>query len=317
MKPPTNGSSLTRFAWLSIAAAIIVIALKSLAYLMTGSVGLLSDAAESVVNLMAGLLALGMLTLAARPPDYDHAYGYSKVEYFSSGVEGTLILIAAVSIAVAAGQRLLTPKPLEQVGWGLLLSAAASLVNWCVARVLLRVGKKRNSIVLEADANHLLADVWTSGGVLAGVAAVYLTGWERLDPLVALAVAAHIIWTGTRIVRRSILGLMDTALSIEERRLVADVLKRYQPQPVQFHALRTRQAGARRFVSLHVVVPGDWTVHRGHQLLEQVEADIRAVLPNTTVFTHLESLDDPRSWQDMGLDRAEERPRTAPKADGA
>jgi cation diffusion facilitator family transporter len=301
-----NRRPLTHFAYLSIAAAVVVIGLKTSAYLLTDSVGLLSDAAESLVNLIAGILALAMLTLAARPPDQDHAYGHSKAEYFSSGVEGTLILIAAVSIAVAACRRLLVPRPLEQVGLGLLISLAASLINFGVAQVMLRVGRTNNSIVLEANANHLLADVWTSSGVILGVAAVSLTGWERLDPLIAVGVAGQIIWTGTKIVRRSILGLMDTALSVEERGVVANVLAKYQHEPVQFHALRTRQAGARRFVSMHVVVPGDWTVHRGHQLLEQLEGEIRSALPNTTVFTHLESLDDPRSWHDIGLDRLEE-----------
>ncbi len=307
-----NRVSLTRFAWLSIAAALVTIGLKMVAYLLTGSVGLLSDAMESFVNLIGALMALAMLTVAARPADDDHAYGHSKAEYFSSGVEGTLILLAAVSIGIAAVGRLLAPKPLEQVGLGLAVSVVASLVNLGAGLLLLRVGRKNQSVTLEANAQHLLTDVWTSVGVLFGVGAVALTGWQRLDPLVALAVAVNIIWTGVRIVRRSVLGLMDTALSAEEVSLIEKVFVPYRADGVLFHALRTRQAGARRFVSFHVLVPGAWTVHHGHQLLERIEGDIRRVLPKATVFTHLESLDDPRSWDDMTLERSETPSRPAP-----
>jgi cation diffusion facilitator family transporter len=251
------------------------------------------------------LVALAMLTVAARPADEDHAYGHSKAEYFSSGVEGTLILVAAVSIGVAAVGRLIVPKPLEKVALGLGASVVASLVNLGVASLLLRVGRRHNSITLEASARHLFTDVWTSAGVLAGVSVVALTGWQRLDPIVALAVAANIVRTGTGIVRRSISGLMDTALSGEETESVRKVLRRYEQDGLQFHALRTRQAGARQFVSLHVLVPGVWTVQRGHELLERIEADICRALPNSSVFTHLESLDDPASWHDVDLERSE------------
>jgi len=295
--------SLTRFAWLSIAAALVTIALKTTAWQMTGSVGLLSDAIESLVNLVGGIMALAMLTIAARPADEDHAYGHSKAEYFSSGVEGSLILVAAVSIAVAAVPRIFTPKPLEQVGLGLAVSVASSLVNLGVALLLLRVGRQRNSITLEANAHHLLTDVWTSVGVVAGVGLVVLTGWQWLDPTVALLVAANIVWTGTGIVRRSIAGLMDISLPPADRAQVEAVLAPHRAQGIEFHALRTRQAGARRFVSFHVVVPGEWTVNRGHEFLEQVEAEIRKRLPDATVFTHLEALDDPRSWDDAKLER--------------
>jgi cation diffusion facilitator family transporter len=295
---------LTRFAWLSIAAALVTIALKTAAYLLTGSVGLLSDAVESVVNLVGGVMALAMLTVAARPADDDHAYGHSKAEYFSSGVEGSLILIAAVSIGVTAVQRLFTPQPLEAVGLGLLVSVAASLVNLVVALLILRAGRRHNSITLEANAHHLLTDVWTSVGVIAGVGLVALTGWQWLDPVVALVVAANIVWTGVGIVRRSILGLMDTALKSEDLAVVRKVFDRYTPGGVQFHALQTRQAGARKFVSVHVLVPGDWTVQRGHELLERIEGDIRAAVPDSVAFTHLESLDDPASWDDETLERA-------------
>jgi len=295
---------LTRFAWLSIAAAVSTIALKAAAYLLTGSVGLLSDALESLVNLVGALMALAMLTIAARPADEEHAYGHGKAEYFSSGVEGTLILIAAVSIGVTAFQRLLAPKPLEQVGLGLGVSVVASLINLGVALVLLRAGKRYQSITLEANAQHLMTDVWTSVGVLAGVGAVALTGWERLDPIVAFIVAGNIIWSGVRIVRKSVLGLMDTALPVEEQNAIQSVLDTHRQSGVEFHALRTRQAGARRFVSFHVLVPGTWTVQRGHDLLEQIESDLRLALPNITVFTHLESIDDPASWEDATLDRS-------------
>ena len=300
-----NHKSLTRFAWLSIAAAVLTIALKSVAYLITGSVGLLSDALESIVNLVGALMALAMLTIAARPADEDHAYGHSKAEYFSSGTEGTLILVAAVSIGVAAVQRLITPKPLEQIGLGLGVSVVASIVNLSVAIVLLKASKRYNSITLEANSQHLMTDVWTSAGVLAGVGAVTLTGWEKLDPIVAFIVAGNIIWSGVRIVRKSVLGLMDTALPAEEKSAILRVLEEYSQGGVQYHALRTRQAGTRSFVSFHVLVPGEWTVQRGHDLLERIESDIRLGLPNITVFTHLESLNDPASWNDTTLDRSE------------
>ena len=308
----TNRSSLTRFAWLSIAAAILTIALKAIAYLLTGSVGLLSDALESFVNLVGALMALAMLTIAARPADEDHAYGHSKAEYFSSGVEGTLILIAAVSIGVAAIPRLITPKPLEQIGFGLGVSIAASVVNLFVARILLRASKRHHSVTLEANAYHLMTDVWTSVGVFVGVGAVALTSWERLDPIVALLVAGNIVWSGIRIVRNSALGLMDTALPVEEQDTLRRVLEPYRQSGVQFHALRTRQSGARQFVSLHALVPGIWTVQRGHRLLESIEADIRHALPRVTVLTHLESLHDPTSWDDTSLDRMETLPNESP-----
>lgn len=291
--------SLTRYAWLSIAAAVATIVLKTTAYLLTGSVGLLSDAVESLVNLVGAVMALSMLTVAARPPDDDHAYGHSKAEYFSSGVEGSLILIAALSIAVAASQRLLSPKPLESVGVGLAVSVVASCINLGVSLVLRRVARRRGSITLEANAHHLMTDVWTSAGVLVGVAAVAATGWNRIDPLVALAVAANIVVTGVRIVRASIGGLMDQALPREDVEKVEAVLEPYLDDGIHYHALRTRRAGVMRFVSLHVLVPGDWTVDRGHQLVDRIEQEVRAALPGTAVSTHLESLNDPASWEDI------------------
>lgn len=303
MQQLTDRSSLKRFAWLSIAAAVATIALKALAYLLTGSVGLLSDALESFVNLAGALMAFSMLSLAARPADANHAYGHGKAEYFSSGVEGGLILIAAASIAVAAVDRLFNPRPLEQLGIGLGISVVASAINLGVGVVLMRAARQYESITLEANAHHLMTDVWTSAGVLVGVGAVALTGWLWLDPVVALAVAVNIVWTGVRIVRSSILGLMDTALPEAEQARIVDILEGYVSDEVQYHALRTRRAGPRRFVSVHVLVPGEWTVDRGHELLERIEAELRGSLPMMSVLTHLEPLGDPAAWDDLDLDR--------------
>ena len=297
--------SLTRFAWLSIAAALVTILLKTWAWHVTGSVGLLSDALESVVNLIGGIMALAMLTIAQRPADEDHAFGHGKAEYFSSGVEGSLILVAAASIGFASFERLMHPHPLEQPGLGLAVATVASVVNLVVALVLQRVGRERRSITLEANAQHLLTDVWTSVGVLVGVGLVVLTGWNRLDPIVGLLVAANIVWTGAAIVRRSVAGLMDAALPAADLVSVKKVLEGYRTDKVEFHALWTRQSGSRKFISFHVLVPGKWSVHRGHELLEKIERDISAVLPDTSVFTHLEALEDPASWEDDRLDRSE------------
>jgi len=298
-----NRAQLARFAWISISAAIVTIALKTAAFYLTGSLGLLSDALESLVNLAGGIMALTMLTIAGRPADERHSYGHSKAEYFSSGVEGALILVAALGIAYTSIPRLFHPKELEQVGAGLAVSMVASMINLGVALLLMRVGKKNHSITLEANAHHLLTDVWSSVGVLVGVAVVALTGWLWMDPVVAMLAAANIVWTGSRIVWRSISGLMDHALAPEDIAKVRAVLETYQNEEVQFHALLTRQAGARKFVSVHVLVPGAWTVHQGHELLERIEQSIRGVLTNSTVFTHLESLEDPSSWDDQEMDR--------------
>ncbi len=296
-------SSLRRFAVLSILAALATMGLKGAAYMMTGSVGLLSDALESLVNLAGAMMAFGMLTVAARPEDDEHPHGHGKAEYFSSGVEGTLILLAAISIGWAAIMRLLHPRPLEQVTVGLVVAVAASLVNLGVALVLMRTGKREQSITLEANAHHLLTDVWTSVGVVVGVAATAMTGWQPLDSIVALLVALNIVWTGTSIVRDSVHGLMDRAVAPAEQEALLSVLDRYRPEGADFHALRTRQAGSRRFVSVHVLVPGNWSVRDGHRLLERIESDIRKTIPNVSVLTHLESIEDPASWADVGLDR--------------
>lgn len=296
-------SFLTRYAWLSIVAALATIALKSLAYLLTGSVGLLSDAVESLVNLLGALIALAMLIIAARPPDSEHNYGHSKAEYFSSSAEGFLILIASLSIAYTAIQRMLHPQPIEQATIGLVLSIAASLINFFVSRILLKAGRSFHSITLEADARHLMTDVYTSAGVILAVAAVALTGWVILDPIIALVVAANILWSAYQLLRRSALGFMDTALDDGDQKLVEQVLDKYKAEGIQFHALRTRQAAGRRFVSVHVLVPGKWSTHKSHHIAEEIEADIRDTLVGTTVFTHLEPVDDPLSYQDIDIDR--------------
>jgi len=295
---------LESYAWLSIAAAVATITLKALAWWLTDSVGLLSDALESVVNLAAALLALSMLRLAAAPPDADHPYGFSKAEYFSAGIEGALIVLAAAGIVWTAIPRLIAPRALDMPLAGLTLTVAASAINFGVARVLLRAGREHHSITLEADGRHLLTDVWTSAGVIAGVALVFITGWLRLDPIVAIAVALHILWAGFGLMRRSVRGLMDPAIAPDDQRevekLIAEYSRRYG---VSFHAVRTRQAGARRFVSFHLLVPDAWTVAQAHQLSEEIEARMRAMVPNAAIFTHIEPISDPASYEDQGLDR--------------
>lgn len=299
-----RSTPLSRYAWLSIGAALITISLKAAAWHFTGSVGLLSDAMESVVNLIGAVMALAMLTVAARPADETHAYGHYKAEYFASGMEGAMILIAAASIGFAAMKRLIDPLPLENVGLGLSVSIVAALVNLLVALVLRRAGRAHESVTLEADSHHLLTDVLTTVGVVVGIGLVVLTGWKRLDPIIGLGVAFVIVLTGVRIVRKSIYGLMDTALPVAEQDALRAVFERYiGEEGVDFHALRTRRSGVQRFVSVHVLVPGDWTVHRGHELLEHIEADVRDTLPNVSILTHLESRDDPSSYEDVTLNR--------------
>lgn len=296
-------STLKRYAWLSIAAAVATIILKGTAWKLTGSVGLLSDAIESLVNLAGALMALWMLTLAERPADEEHAHGHSKAEYFSSAFEGLLILISAFAIAYMAIDRLMNPAPLDAVGVGLLVSALASIINFVTARTLMRVGIHHHSITLEADAHHLMTDVWTSAGVIIGVSLVWLGGWLWLDPIIALAVAINIIWTGWQLMRRSAAGLMDSSLPVEKREQIEVLLNRYRHQGLDFHALRTRTAGRRTFITLHILVPGQWTVQQGHDLSERIELDLRNILHHAHITTHLEPLDDPVSMTDQDLDR--------------
>ncbi len=291
--------ALTRYAWLSIAAALITIVLKTIAYLLTNSVGLLSDAMESIVNLVGAVIALSMLIVAALPPDDSHMYGHSKAEYFASSAEGVLIMFAAGGILWTAIERLISLQPLEELGAGLAVSTAASLVNLVVARILITTGKKRNSITLEADGQHLMTDVWTSVGVIGGIAIVAFTGWYILDPILAILVALNIIWTGVKLLKRSVAGFMDASLPPDEQQLVERVIARYQERGVQFHAVRTRQSAARRFISVHMLVPGEWTVHDAHHVAEDFEGDVRSQLKDAIVQTHLEPMDDEISVIDI------------------
>jgi cation diffusion facilitator family transporter len=295
--------SLKRYALLSLLAALTTIGLKGGAYALTGSVGLLADALESLTNLLAALAALTALGIASRPPDDEHTYGHGKAEYFASGFEGALVLVAAILIVVTAGQRLLHPREIESLGLGLTITIIASLVNLAVARVLLGAGKRYRSIALEADAHHLMTDVWTSAGVVVGVTAAAWTGWLWLDPLVAIAVGLNIVRIGVDLIRRSMLGLLDTSLPPGELQAIERLLNGYASRGVRFHALRTRQAGAWRFVAFHILVPGEWSVQKGHDLLEEIEDAVRETIPYCTVFTHLEPLEDPLSWKDTDLFR--------------
>lgn len=301
-KPPSSRSARS-YAFLSIGAAVSTIALKFGAYWLTGSVGLFSDAIESLVNLVAAVVALWALTFAAKPADAEHTFGHSKAEYFSSALEGTLILVAAASIAVEAWGRLFDPQPIDQVGLGLVLALLATAINGGVAVILLRAGRRLRSITLRADAHHLFTDVWTSGGVVLGILLVKVTGWLVLDPIIALAVAANIVYAGFKLLRETGSELLDAALPADEQQAIAHYLSEYKDQGIQFHALRTRVAGSRRFVSFHVLVPGEWTVQRGHDLCEEIELAISRALPGTNVTTHLEPLEDPVSWDDQELDR--------------
>jgi cation diffusion facilitator family transporter len=299
-----DGRAAWWYAVLSILAAVFTIGLKVGAYLLTGSVGLFSDAAESLVNLVAAVAALWALTVALRPPDEEHAFGHNKAEYFSSGLESALIIIAAVWIGVTAWGRLMDPQPLQNVGLGLSVTLVATALNGGVALVLLRAGRRLRSISLRADAQHLLTDVWTSVGVVVGIVMVQLTGWLVLDPLIALLVAANIVWTGVRLLQDTAQGLLDRALPPEELKKISGVLSRYEERNIRFHALRTRAAGQRRFVSMHVLVPGRWTVQRGHDLSEKLEAELAEALQgNTTFFIHIEPSEDPASFADQTLDR--------------
>ena len=289
------------YGFLSIGAALLTIALKLGAYLLTNSVGFLSDSLESGVNLVAAIGAVWALTYAAKPPDEEHAFGHSKAEYFSSGFEGALILVAAVSIAIAAIPRLLNPQPLEQLSFGLVLSVVASAINGITALILLKAGKRLRSITLRADAHHLLTDVWTSVGVILGLLLVSVTGWLILDPLIALLVAANIVWTGVKLIKESGSALLDASIPLEERQMIDEILSHYDRHQVQFHAIRTRMAGTKKFVSFHILVSGNWSIQQGHDLCEEVETAISKALPHVNVFTHLEPLEDPKSWTDQDL----------------
>jgi cation diffusion facilitator family transporter len=306
-KPNNNTAespiALTRFAWLSIIAALMTITMKSAAYFLTGSVGLLSDALESMVNLAAAVVALLVLKLIIRPANDEFTFGYSKAEYFSSGFEGGMILLAAAGIIITALPRLFNPVPLEQLGLGLAISVAASLINLAVSMILMHAGRRYNSITLEADARHLMTDVWTTAGVLVGIALVWLTGWLILDPIIALLVAANIIFTGYRLLIRSGRGLLDISLPPEELTSVKSILDSYKAQGVSYHALRSRQAAARKFLVVHLLVPGDWSVRKSHSLAEQFERKVVETIKNANIVTHIEPVEDPLSMVDATIDR--------------
>lgn len=295
--------NLTRFAWLSIATALATISLKAAAYWLTDSVGLLSDALESVINLVAAVFALWMLSVAARPADEDHQYGHTKAEYFSGALEGSMIGMAALSIGWTAIQRLLAPHAIENVSIGLIISAVASVLNLVVGQVLIRVGRTHRSVTLVADGKHLMTDVYTSVGVIIGVFAVSITGWYVLDPILALLVAVNILWTGFKVVKESTTGLMDAAVSPEDQARIIAVLDRYKAShKIDYHALRTRQSGVRAFATVHILVPDEWTVQRGHELIEEIVGDIHTAVPGSNILTHMEPLDDPLSMADIELE---------------
>lgn len=313
--PPATPPSLARFAWLSILAAILTIGLKAQAYRMTGSVGLLSDAAESLVNLVAAIVALTMLGFAARPADSHHPFGHGKAEYFSSGFEGALILVAAGGIAWAAWERLWHPQPLVQLDIGIAVSAAAGFINLAVARVLLRAGREYGSITLEADGKHLMSDVWTTGAILLALGGIAWTGWQWLDPAIAFLAAVQIVWSGLELMVRSASGLLDAAIPEAEMVDIERILEGYRAEGIQFHDLRTRASGMQRFMTVHVLVPGSHTVQAGHDLLERIEADIGAALPNIAIVTHLEPLEDAASFAHAQIERGP--PRSKPPRQGA
>ncbi len=294
---------------LSVAAAVVTIGLKSAAYLLTDSVGLLSEAIESVVNLLAAVTAFFSLLYAAKPVDREHTYGHEKIEFFSSGLEGVFIILAALGIAFYAARRLFLPEPLQPLGLGLAIALAAALVNAAVGLHLVRTGRRHRSIVLEADGRHLLTDVWTSAGVIAGLGVVWLTGRPFLDPLLALAVSANILWTGFDLVRRSFNGLMDHALPPEEQARVRAAIETHLGPDMAFHALRTRQAGARRFVDFHLLVPGRCTVQQAHALTGEIEKAIAAALEGVEVTVHVEPIEERAAWEDSALVPLEEAER--------
>ncbi|MFN4259869.1 MAG: cation diffusion facilitator family transporter [Gemmataceae bacterium] len=297
---------------LSILAALVTMGMKTLAYWLTDSVGLLSDAAESLVNLLAAVTAFLSLMYAARPVDASHTYGHEKIEFFSSGLEGTLILVAAGLIAWAAVPRLFFPEKLQSLDIGVLLAGLASVLNFAVARLLIRVGRQRESIILEADGQHLMTDVWTSVAVLAGLGVVWMTGWHILDPIIALLVAANIVWTGGKLLVRSFNGLMDHALPDEEQHRVRRAIEAQLNDDMAYHALRTRQAGAHRFADFHLLVPGNYTVHQAHEVANRIEQAVEAALPGLEVAIHIEPIEEQCSWMDSPLLPIEREARADP-----
>ncbi|MGV9188630.1 cation diffusion facilitator family transporter [Arcanobacterium canis] len=293
-------ADLTKYAWLSVAASIATITLKAGAYYITGSVSLLSDALESIVNLVAAIVALIALILASRPANARYTFGRSKAEYFSAAIEGSMIFVAAGLIIFTAAERLFSPRPLENVGIGLLVSILASVLNGIVSVVLVRAGKRYSSPTLVADGKHLWTDVITSIGVVIGVILVWITGWERLDPIVAILVGCNIIYVGYTLVTTSLAGLMDVTLPQEENQAIIAVLKDFATDPtISFHGLQTRESGQQRMVKLDAQVPGTWTVREGHDFAHRVVSAIEGKIPNASVFIHIEPIEDPESYNDI------------------
>jgi cation diffusion facilitator family transporter len=298
-------ADLQKYGWLSLGVSVVVFGIKIVAFALTGSVGLLSDALESTVNIVAALVAIVALRTASKPGDAEHHYGHGKAEYFSALVEGVMIFVAALLIIYTAVERLINPRELEQLGIGLAISAVASAINGATAVLLIRAGRRHRSIVLEADGKHLMTDVWTSAGVIVGVALVAVTGWQVLDPLIAIVVALNIVFAGAMLIRNSTAGLMDSALPESDHDVILNILQRTANDEISFHAVQTRASGRQRFVSMHVLVPGEWSVQRGHDVVCDLEDELRAALDNLTVQTHVEPREDPRSWEDVppgGLD---------------
>lgn len=298
----SSRDNLIKFALLSVVTSIVVIILKLVAWRVSGSVGLLSDALESLVNLVAAIGALIALRVASRPADTDHNFGHSKVEYFSAVFEGVMIVFAAVAIIVAAVDRLMNPQELDSVGIGLAISLVATIINGVVGALLVRVGRAHRSLTLEADGKHLLTDVWTTIGVVIGVLLVALTGWLPLDSIVAIAVAVNILVVGVRLVWQSGDGLLDAAIPAPDRAAIDAVLDRFRGDGVQFHDVRTRAAGHVRFVQMHALLPGDWSIQRGHDVTEEIESALREQLEDLHVTVHIEPIEDPRAYEAWRLE---------------
>lgn len=285
---------LERFMWLSIAASAFVIALKIVAAVVTGSVGFFSDAVESLINLIAACVGLWAIKLAAKPADDNHNFGHARAEYLSAQVEGFLILVASVVIIIAAIGRIIEPQPLEQLGIGLAFSVVATVINAAVGFVLIRAGKKYRSTALDADGRHLITDLWTTVGVIVGMALVWLTGWEILDPIVALVVGANILFTGYSLLRGAILGLLSETLPEEEVATLKGFLADYSAaNGVEFTSVRTTSAGRQRYVDLVMQVPGAWTVDRSHDHADVVEEGIAAALGDAETVINVEPLGHP------------------------
>lgn len=297
----TGTPDLSRYGWLAVATALATIALKAGAWLVTGSVGLLADAAESIVNLVAAVVALIALKIAVKPADANHNFGHTKAEYFSAAVEGVMIFIAAISIGIFAVQRLLVPQPLEAVGVGLAISVVASVLNGAVALLLIRAGRRHHSIALKADGKHLMTDVWTSAGVLAGIVLVWLTGWDWLDPVIAIAVGVNILFAGYALVQESTAGLMDVSLPEEDNERLRAILSSRAGAEVGFHLMRTRVSGTRQFMEFHLLVPDEWNIKQGHDFLEDLSDEIVSEFPRMTVTGHIEPINDARSYSHADL----------------